>query len=230
MRLELIRLSDYTLEDFAGEGGLKNFDLVLSQGDAFSIVTDLPDAAHHLLRSVATLEYPKNGRFFYKGEELDLSDYRSLLPYKRKVGYIASDSTFVTNRPIRDNLMFRRYYLEDSTSIEMSEEDFELCRTFELEQRLDLHPHQLDPEEHRLFVIVRELSKHPEILLFDRPRAYLRTRSFEALKEILRDLIKKDLALIFFSTDKAFIHEFSNKKIAIDKGRVTSFASDRRKS
>ncbi|UCD86554.1 MAG: ATP-binding cassette domain-containing protein [Desulfobacterales bacterium] len=225
MASELIRLSDYMVEALADENGLRNFNLILERGDACSIVTDSPDAARHLLRALATLEPPKSGRFFYKGEELDLSDYRKLLRYKRKAGYIAPDATFIINRSMRDNLMLMRYYFEDSTTVAMPVDLMELCRIFELEKKLDVKPHQLDPEEQRLFVIVRELSKDPDIVLIDRPRAFLRTKSFEALKSILRDLIKKGLALMFFSADKSFTHEFSNKRITIDRGKVTSFAS-----
>lgn len=230
MASELIRLSDYTLEALVNGNDLKNFNLVLSKGDAFSIVTDSSDDAHDLLRGVAGLDAPKSGRFLYKGEEIDFSDYRNLLHYKRNVGYVASDAIFLANRSLRDNLMLMRYYFEDSTSVEMCGEAVELCRVFELEKRMDLKPHQLDPEEHRLFMIVRELSKNPEILLIEKPRDFLATKSYVALKEMLRNLIKTDLALMFFSTDQTFTNEFANKRITIDKGKVTSFATDRKES
>jgi len=192
MASELVRLSDYTIEAPGNEDGLRNFNLVFSKGDAFSIVTDSSDDAHHLLRGVAALDAPKSGRFLYKGEEIDFSDYRNLLHYKRNVGYVASDAIFLANRSIHDNLMLMRHYFEDSTRIEMCTEAVELCRVFDLEKRLNLKPHQLDPEEHRLFVIVRELSKNPEILLLEKP-------------------------------GQTFTDEFANRRIAIDKGTVTSF-------
>lgn len=230
MASELIRLSDYTLEALGNGNDLKNFNFVLSKGDAFSIVTDSSDDAHHLLRGVAALELPKSGRFFYRGEKIDYLDYRNLLHYKQKVGYIASDAIFFANRSMHDNLMLMRYYFEDSTSVEMSGEAVELCRVFELEKRMGLKPHQLDPEEHRLFMIVRELSKNPEILLIEKPRDFLATKSYVALKEMLRNLMKKDLAFMFFSTDQTFTNEFANKRITIDKGKVTIFATDRKES
>ncbi len=221
MASELIRLSDYTLEPLGNGNGLKNFNLVLSKGETFSIGTDSPDDAHLLLRGIATLERQKSGQFFYKGKELDFSDYASLLAYKKKVGYIASDAALITNRSMHDNLMLMRYYFEDSTSIQISKEVIDLCRHFELEERLHLKPHQLDPEENRLFVIVRELSKSPEILLVERPGDFLGTKRFAAVKAVLGNLIRKNLALVFFSTDEAFTREFSHRQILIKKGRVT---------
>jgi ABC-type histidine transport system ATPase subunit len=99
-----------------------------------------------------------------------------------------------------------------------------------MNKRLDLRPHELDPEEHRLSVIVRELSKNPEIVLVERPRVFLRTKFFEALKEILRNLMRTDLVLVFSETDKAFTSEFSNKIIAIHQGKVTTFSSGRKEN
>lgn len=221
MASELIRLSDYTLEAIGDGYGLNSMNLVLLEGDAFSIATDSPDDAHLLLRGLATLVPPKSGRFFYKGKNLDFSDYRSLLNYKKMIGYIASDATLVTNRSAYDNLMLMRYYFEDSTSIEMSDEVIDLCKIFELEKLLDLKPHQLDPEENRLFLIVRELSKNPEVLLIERPRDFLRTKSFKALIQVLRSHVPKDL-LIFYSVDEGFTKGFSHKQIFINKGSVSS--------
>lgn len=225
MASQIVKFSDYTLEAPGNEHSLKDFTLTVSMGDAFSIVTDLSDDAHRLLRGIAALDVPKSGRLVYRGKEINFSDYRNLLHYKRNIGYVASDAIFLANRSIYENLMLMRQYFEDSTSIEMCQEAVELCRVFRLERRLDLKPHQLDSEEHRLFVIVRELSKNPEILLIEKPRDFLARKRFEALKEVLRQLIKNDLALVFFSTDRAFIDEFANKRIAIDRGKVTSFAT-----
>jgi ABC-type polar amino acid transport system ATPase subunit len=224
----LIRIFDYSLKSLGDGNGLKDVNLALSKGEAFSIETDSPDDARLLLRGMATLKPPKSGQFFYKGKELDFSDYRSLLAYKKNVGYIASDATLISNRSIHDNLMLMRYYFEDSTSIQMPEEVIELCRAFALGTGFDLRPYQLDPEQNRLFVIVRELSKNPEILLFERPREFLRTKSFETLKGVLRNLISKGLAMVFFSTDEVFTKEFSQRPISINNGRLTFERQGRR--
>ena len=215
MTSDLIRLSNYTLEPFGDGKGLNNINLSLSKGKALSIVTDSPDDAHLLIRGLATLDPPKSGQFFYKGKELNFTDYRTLLAYKKKVGYIAPDATTITNRSMRDNLMLMRYYFEDSTSIPMSDQVFELCKVFDLERGLDFKPPELDHEENRLFVIVRELSKNPEILIAERPREFLRSKNFEILKAVLRNVMKMDVAFVFFSTDKAFTKEFSDEQIFI---------------
>lgn len=223
MAPELVRLDGYNLQSLGHAHGLSSLNLALSGGDAFSLNTDSLDDARLLLRGIATLEYPKEGKFFYKGKQLDFSDYESLLSYKKNVGYIAADAALISNRSAYENLMFMRYYFENSTAIEMSQDVTELCRLFELEPKLHVPPSQLDPEENRLFIIIRELSKNPEILLIERPTDFLRATSLEVLKSVLRNLPRQDLVLILLSADNAFISEFCHKQILIDKGKVTSF-------
>ena len=53
------------------------------------------------------------------------------------------------------------------------------------------------------------------MLIAERPRDFLRTKSFEILKEVLRNVIKKNVAFVFFSTDEAFTKEFSDGQILI---------------
>ena len=223
MAPELVRLDGYNLQSLGHGHGLSNLNLALSGGDAFLLSTDSIDDARLLLRGIATLEYPKVGKFFYKGKELDFSDNESLLSYKKNVGYIAADAALISNRSAYENLMFMRYYFENSTAIEMSQDVTELCRLFELEPKFHVRPSQLDPEENRLFIIIRELSKNPKILLIERPTDFLRATSLEVLKSVLRNLPRQDLVLILLSADNAFINEFCHKQILIHKGKVTSF-------
>ncbi len=219
---ELVSLSGYSLEGRGHGFGLINSNLVLSSGEAFSIHTDSLDDARLLLRGIATLEYPTEGVFFYKGKELDFADYEALLSYKKNVGYIAADSPLISNRSAYDNLMFMRYYFENSTAIQMSEEVMDLCRLFELDEKLHLRPSQLDPEANRLFVIIRELSRAPKILLIERPTDFLRATHLEVLRSVLGNMPSEDFVLIFLAAGEAFEKEFCHKQILIDRGNITT--------
>jgi ABC-type methionine transport system ATPase subunit len=228
MPSELVRLVGYTLERLRHGSGLSSVDLTLSPGDAFTINTDSLDDAHLLLRAIATLAYPKAGQFFFKGKQLDFSNYEGILSYKKNVGYIAADASLIANRSVYENLMFMRYYFENSTVLEMSPEVVELCKLFGVEKKLHAHPSQLDYQENRLFIIIRELSKNPDILLIERPTDFLRAGSLKIFASILRNLPRKDLALVLFSGNPVFINEFCCQRILIDKGRVTSFNESQR--
>jgi len=216
---ELIRLDNYSLAPIGKGRGLEPFDFVLKTGDSVSIDSDSPDDAYLFLRGLATLEVPRQGRFFYKKRMLDFSDYRNLLNYKRNVGYICSDAGLISNNSLYDNLMYMRYCFENDIFINISEDILELCRIFKLEEYLHLRPAYLSPESRRLAIIVREIAKNPELLIIERPRDFLRDKSFEALKSVLRDLQEKGISMVFFSKDEDYIREFSSRKILISQGK-----------
>lgn len=216
---ELVRLDNYSLAPIGKGHGLEPFDFVLMTGDSVSLDSDSSDDASLFLRALATLEVPRQGTFFYKKRMLDFSDYRNLLHYKRKVGYVCSDAGLISNTSLYDNLMYMRYYFENDMSITMSEEILELCRIFKLEEYLALRPAHLSPESKRLAIIVREIAKGPELFIIERPRDFLRDKSFETLKTVLRSLREKGLSTVFFSKDEEYIREFSSRKILIKEGK-----------
>ena len=102
-------LKNYMVFSEGGERRLSIGEFTLSGTDSCCVRSDSSDDARLFLRALATLVYPVQGTYRYKGSVLDFSDYRRLLPLKRKVGYIASDTAMLSNRTIRENLLLRRY-------------------------------------------------------------------------------------------------------------------------
>jgi ABC-type sugar transport system ATPase subunit len=217
----LIELSDYCLNATGSGNGLKNFYFTLSDGDICSIQTDSSDDAHNFLKALATLVYPVNGAYRFLGEAVNFSDYRELLPIKKKIGYIGQDSAMISNRTVRENMLLMRYYFENSLSLVLDENASKLCKMFNLQDKLDLRPGDLRPVDLRIAIAIRELSKSVDVLLLDRPEDYFGYNKFALFKEIIRDIIESGPAVVFFSHDLNFIETFSNMKILIKGGTLT---------
>jgi ABC-type lipoprotein export system ATPase subunit len=221
MKMHLIELSNYSLAPTGSGNGLDGFYLVLSKGDIYSIQADLIDDAHNLLRALATLTLPIQGRYLFMGEKLDFSDYRKLLRYKKKIGYIASDSAMISNRTIRENLLLKRNYFENSLSIDLDENTANLCRLFNIEKELDIRPAALNPLDLRLAITIRELTKPPEILLLNRPEDFVGQTKFDLFTDIFKDLLVSEMPVVLLSYHIAFIEQFATKKILITDGNLT---------
>lgn len=217
----LIELSDYCLNATGSGNGLKNFYFTLSDGDICSIQTDSSDDAHNFLKALATLVYPVNGAYRFLGEAVNFSDYRELLPIKKKIGYIGQDSVMISNRTVRENMLLMRYYFENSLSLVLDENASKLCKIFNLQDKLDLRPGDLRPVDLRIAIAIRELSKSVDVLLLDRPEDYFGYNKFALFKEIIRDIIESGPAVVFFSHDLNFTETFSNMKILIKGGTLT---------
>ena len=219
--MHLFELSNYSLAPTGSGNGLDGFYLALSKGDIYSIQADLLDDAHNLLRGLATLTHPIKGTYLFMGEKLDFSDYRKLLPCKKKIGYIAPDSAMISNRTIRENLLLKRNYFENSLSIDLDANTANLCRLFNIEKELDMRPAALNPLDLRLAITIRELTKSPEILLLNRPEDFVGQTNFDLFTDIFKDLLVSELPVVLLSHHIAFIEQFSTKKILITDGDLT---------
>lgn len=220
--MHCIELSDYTLPPPATGQGLNRFHFALSKGDVCSILTDSPDNAHTFLRALATLERPEKGFYRFMGEKLDFSDYRQLLPYKKKISYIASDSAMISNITIRQNLLLMRSYFENALLFTIDENVAELCRIFGIHDKLDLYPAELNPLDLKSAIVIRELTKSPDLVLFEQPENFIRSTHFGIFVKILKEMLLSKLPLVFISELKGFVEDFSTKKILITAGHLTT--------
>jgi ABC-type lipoprotein export system ATPase subunit len=220
--MELVRLEGLVLDGRENGNGLSSLNLTFSKGDAFSICTDSPEHAHLLVRGIATLSIPLEGKIYFRNKQVDISSREALLAYKKNIGYVAADATLIKKASAFDNLMLMPYYFEDTIPTEMTESILRLCRLFGLEDKLKSYPWQLEPEENRLFVIIRELAKKPAVLLIERPGDYLRDESLEILKKVLQDWSTNEQALVLFSAHQDFVQALCHKQINILKGQVTT--------
>ena len=223
--MQLIELSNYTLSPIGQGNGLNRFYFDLSKGDVCSIQADLPDDAHLLLKGIAMLEHPTDGAYRFMGEKINFSDHRNLLPYKKKIGYIATDASMISNMSIRENLLLMRYYFENSLSLDIKDDVKNLCVFFDIYDKLDLRPGALRPTELRSAIAIRELTKSPDILLFERPEDFIRHTKFDLFVKLLKEMLLSGLPVVFISYHTDFVKEFSNRKIVISGGNLTTVSA-----
>ncbi len=223
--MQLIELSDYTLTPTGTGNGLNEFYFALSKGDICSIHADSEDDAHIFLKALATLIRPAKGTYRFMGEKVDFSDYRNLLPCKKKIGYISQDSAMISNKTVRENLLFMRYYFENSLLITLDENASRLCSIFNIQDKLDMHPAEISLMDLRIAITIRELSKSPDLLLIEHPEDFISHAKFDFFVKILKDMLLSGLTVVFISNKKSFVEEFSDRNILITGGTLTTVSA-----
>ncbi len=218
----LSELSDYVLAPIGTGSGLNRFNFTISKGDAYSIKSDSGDDARLLLKALATLIYPTRGTYLFYGEKLDFTDYRKLLFCKREIGYIALDSAMISNRTIRENLLFMRHYFENSMDISLDEQTKKLCRDFGIYDKLDTHASKLDRMDLRVAIAIRELTKRPKLLIVERPEDLVSHSKRGLFLKILNDMIIAKIPMVLLSYSEDLIRELETKKITIENGKFTT--------
>jgi ABC-type ATPase involved in cell division len=210
MKGNLIELFDCEFAPIGEGNGLRQFHFKLSEGDICVLNADLPDDGHLFLRALATLDAPVQGCYFFRGTKLDFSDYRNLLPFRKRIGYITPDSALLVNRSIQENIMLMHAYFDDVANYQTDIYRTELCSRFRIHDKLDLRPAQVDREDLRLALITRELLKFPDFLIIERPRDYLSPEKFSLFTEVLQERIRSGLPIVLLSSDEAFVTSFEH--------------------
>lgn len=223
--MNLIELSDYRIASTRPEG-LAWEHLALCVGDVCAVKAASPVDAALFLRALTTLVSPKSGVYRFDGQTLDFSDYRKLLLYKKRIGYITAESNMISNRSIRENLLLMRNYHENSLTLSLDERTEDLCRRFDIHDKLDLRPGQLRPFELRYAVAVRELTKASDLMLLDRPEDFIGQDKLDLFSEILKSDIIPGQVVVFFSLDRYFVKTHANCEIRIDEGAVRTRLTD----
>ena len=218
--MKLIELTNYTLDPIGKGYGLRNFSCAIDEGDLLYIEGDRFDDVHLFLRALATLERPVEGVFRYRGEPLDFSDYRKLLPFKSRVGFLSADATLLSNRTLGENIMWGSYFREGHRSLKVADEALRLCRLFDIEDKLHLRPSQVFRDEVRAAVIVRELVKGAEILLVEPARDVMSRVHYDAALKLLEEAVSRKMTIVFSTGEEEVVRGAATKKVRIAGGRL----------
>ena len=218
--MHLCELTHYTLSPIGTGMGLTDFSFSLSAGEVCCVSTDSPDDARLFLKALATLVRPQSGRYVFNGGHLDFSDYRNLLFCKRNIGYVAFDTAMLSNRTLLQNLLFMRFYFENSLTLSLDEKTMDLCKAFGIHNKLEIPAAKLDPSDLRIAILIRELSKSPVMLLFERPEDFVGHEKFGLFAEILNEKIVSTVPVVLFSYNREFMEKYSTKSIHISAGTI----------
>jgi ABC-type lipoprotein export system ATPase subunit len=219
--MEYIALSEYTVAPVGTGRKLEGIDFSLSAGDVCGITAGSWLDADAFLRALATLNPPLSGVYRFKGETLDFSDYRKILPVKRRIGYMAPDAALLSNRTLRENLLIMRQYFENSLTVSLDEETASLCRKLGIEAEMNRRPSEVDPIDVQTAIALREMGKSPEVLLLDRPEESLGQSRFKILAETIEHMIDRRVPMVVLTENRMFTDRFVNRWIRIEGGRVT---------
>lgn len=222
----MIELIDYMIAADKLGNGLGSINLSLARGNVCAIRSDSPGNTQTFLKALATLLSPDGGTYRLMDETLDFSDYRELLPVKRRIGYIGSEAAMISNLTIEDNLLLMRQYNENSLDIPVEGIMLDLVRRFGLEQDLAMRPGELTPPTQRLSIVVRELAKSPDLLLVEYPEDYIGKANLTAFRQTLKDMPLSQMVIIMVSEDEDLIDEFTNTTLSISEGILTKVQAE----
>jgi ABC-type multidrug transport system ATPase subunit len=192
-------------------------------GGCFGLHGEAGSGKSSVLRILAGLETPSEGRYLINDEDITEMSFEDFAPLRRRIGYSFELGGLMSNRTIRQNLMLPFFY-HRTLSADLAEARVnEYLARFRLETVRDQRPAQVPGGMRKACVVARALIHAPELLLLDQPTAGLDQRGESTLKELIKEhRWEKGLKHVFIvSEDEAFLKTLGCGHLELQNGKIT---------
>ncbi len=176
-------------KSFDANAVLRGVSFELAKGETLVVMGGSGAGKTVLLRLVAGLIRPDGGRLRVFGRSIEHLSEESLLPLRRRMGYVFQSAALFDSLSVHDNVA---YPLREHTSLGEAEIDERVVHNLSVvglsSEVLPLLPSELSGGMRKRVGIARALSVEPEMLLFDEPTAGLDPTNSKLVADLMLHL------------------------------------------
>lgn len=196
-----------------------HFDLTLREGEFVTLFGASGAGKTTLMRMIAGLEKPDQGRIEVEGEIwFDSTKKINLPPQQRSIGFVFQDYALFPTMTVRENCLFAAKTQAQRHTVD---ELIELVELSALAHRL---PATLSGGQKQRVALIRALVCRPKLLLLDEPLSALDPSMRQKLQDEL-DLLHTKLGIttLLVSHDIAETVKLSDRLASVQEGKIVYF-------
>jgi ribose transport system ATP-binding protein len=209
-------------KEFSGIYALTDVDLKIHAGHVNAIVGENGAGKSTLMKIISGVYTDYSGEIFYLGEPVRFSGPKEA--QDRGVTIIHQELNLIPGMSVAENLFLGR---EPLTPIGLI--DYELMNrtSRELLDRLHLRVHPSTPVyrlrtgQQQLVEIARALLLESKVLIMDEPTSALSDKEIDLLFNIIEDIRKKGVAVVYISHKLDELFRIADTFVALRDGKVT---------
>lgn len=216
---ELIRYKDVTIHQ-ADQIVLHDVNLTVERGQMIYLLGKVGSGKSSLMKTMY-------GALPIEGGEARVLDYdmmhirRRQLPYlRRRLGIIFQDYKLLTDRSVKENLLFvlRATGWKDKTLMEQHVR--EVLEQVGMETKAYKKPYELSGGEQQRVVIARALMNSPEMILADEPTGNLDAETGQEIMELLYSICQAGITVLMSTHNRLWPELYPGKKWIFDRGEI----------
>ncbi|MGY5851356.1 cell division ATP-binding protein FtsE [Salegentibacter sp. F14] len=143
------------------------------------------------------------------------------IPYlRRKLGVVFQDFKLLTDRNIKNNLLFVLKATGWKDQKAMEHKIDEVLDKVGMKSKGFKYPYQLSGGEQQRVAIARALLNDPELILADEPTGNLDPQTSVEVMEVLQDISKNGNTILMATHDYALLLKYPSKTLKCDGQRV----------
>ena len=216
---ELIRYKNVTIHQ-ADQIVLHDVNLTVERGQMIYLLGKVGSGKSSLMKTMY-------GALPIQVGEARVLDYdmmhirRRQLPYlRRRLGIIFQDYKLLTDRSVKENLLFvlRATGWKDKTLMEQHVR--EVLEQVGMETKAYKKPYELSGGEQQRVVIARALMNSPEMILADEPTGNLDAETGQEIMELLYSICKAGITVLMSTHNRLWPELYPGKKWIFDRGEI----------
>ena len=139
---------------------------------------------------------------------------------RRKLGVVFQDFKLLTDRTVKDNLLFVLKATGWKNKSEMDHRIDEVLDKVGMKTKGFKYPYQLSGGEQQRVAIARALLNNPELILADEPTGNLDPQTSVEVMEVLQEISKNGNTILMATHDYALLLKYPSKTLKCDGQRV----------
>jgi sulfate transport system ATP-binding protein len=201
---------------------LEDVSIAVPDGSLTALLGPSGGGKSTLLRLIAGLEQPDQGRVVISGEDATATPAR-----KRGVGFVFQHYAAFKHMTVRDNVAFG-LRIRKRPKAEIKARVDELLGLTHLGGFADRYPSQLSGGQRQRMALARALAVEPRVLLLDEPFGALDATVRKELRAWLRRLHDEvHVTTVFVTHDQEEAMEVAEQIVVLNEGRVEQAGSPR---
>jgi ribose transport system ATP-binding protein len=207
----LLKMSGIT-KTFPGVRALSNVSFDLNKGELHALVGENGAGKSTLMKILSGLYKADEGDLFLKGEKIVSTGLREMI--NLGIGVIYQELNLIPYLSVSENIFLGREPKTSFGTIDWSRMH-EMTREALAPFKLDIEPQQkvysLGAAHQQIIEIAKALSLNAEILVMDEPTAALTGNEVERLFEIIKQLKKAGVSIIYISHRLEEVHTLADR-------------------
>lgn len=209
---------------YGGKTILRNISFEVDEGPAFiSILGKSGCGKTTLLRLLAGLEKPEEGKISINGKIVSEGNKIIVLPHQRDIGFVFQDLALWPHFTVYQNIEFGLKQLQIAGYKNLINQTLEEFGIAELKNNF---PHQLSGGQQQLVALARSMALQPRILLMDEPLANLDVKLKKQIRRLVKQLVKeKDMTVLYVTHDHKEAVDLSDKIMLLNNGIINYYGA-----
>lgn len=203
-----------------------NVELTCAAGDVVALVGPSGSGKTTILRTIAGLYRPSDGRVVVNGSKwLDTLNKINLPPHRRRAGLVFQNYALFPHMTALGNVVAALGHLPREKRAARAHKLLELAHLSGLERR---RPAELSGGQQQRVAVARALARDPDVLLLDEPFSAVdrvtRRRLYEELRELSRSF---PIPTVFVTHDFDEAARVANRMCLLDRGTIIQTGTPR---